>query len=281
MSNVSIYEKNWIDLVFEGKNKAYGAYQLRQETSKTSLIALISGITFFCGAIGLGLFLTSFGEAPTVIPDNPDIVIKVDNFTYPPKKNNEPEKDVVAPLVEDEPTEKVESKDLIDPTIVKTKDATDVITKNADLDKTKTDDPNPKGGNTNETVLSTDSGGNTTGNANDGNGEKKGNEINTTNELDKLPLYPGGMKRFYEYVANNFSRPEIEDSGEVTLSVIMSFVIEKDGSLTDIKAVRSTDYKLEKEAIRLLKASKVKWSPGIKDGKPVRTLFMLPIKVKI
>jgi protein TonB len=281
MSNVSIYEKNWIDLVFEGKNKAYGAYQLRQETSKTSLIALISGITFFCGAIGLGLFLTSFGEAPTVIPDNPDIVIKVDNFTYPPKKNNEPEKDVVAPLVEDEPTEKVESKDLIDPTIVKTKDATDVITKNADLDKTKTDDPNPKGGNTNGTVLSPDSGGNTTGNGNDGNGEKKGNEINTTNELDKLPLYPGGMKRFYEYVANNFSRPEIEDSGEVTLSVIMSFVIEKDGSLTDIKAVRSTDYKLEKEAIRLLKASKVKWSPGIKDGKPVRTLFMLPIKVKI
>ena len=47
MSNVSIYEKNWIDLVFEGKNKAYGAYQLRQENSKTSLFALIGGVVFF------------------------------------------------------------------------------------------------------------------------------------------------------------------------------------------------------------------------------------------
>lgn len=280
MSNVSIYEKNWIDLVFEGKNKAYGAYQLRQENSKTSLIAFLSGITFFCGAIGLGLFLTSFGNIPTPSPTDEDIVIRVDNFTYPPKKNEEPKKDVVAPLIEDEPTQKIESKDLVDPIIVKSTDNPDVITKNVDLSKNN-DEPNPNGGDTKGTVISTTTGGTSTGTGNDGDGESKGNGINTTNELDKLPLYPGGMKRFYEYVVNNFNRPEIEDDGEVTLSVIMSFVIEKDGSLTDIKAVRSTDYKLEKEAIRLLKASKVKWSPGIKDGKPVRTLFMLPIKVKL
>jgi periplasmic protein TonB len=280
MSNVSIYEKNWIDLVFEGKNKAYGAYQLRQETSKTSLIALISGITFFCGAIGLGLFLSSFGEAPTVIPDNPEVVILVDNFTYPPKKNNEPKKEVVAPLVKDEPTEKVESKELIDPTIVKSKDATDVITKNADLDKTKTD-PNPNGGNPNGTVISTDSGGTSNGNIKDGDGEKKDNGIRTTNELDKLPKYPGGIEKFYAYVVEKFERPEIDEDGEMTISVMISFVIEKDGTLTDIKAIRSTNYQLEKEAIRILKTSKVKWSPGIKDGKPMRTLFMLPIKVKL
>ncbi|RKS02153.1 MULTISPECIES: energy transducer TonB [unclassified Flavobacterium] len=280
MSNVSIYEKNWIDLVFEGKNKAYGAYQLRQENSKTSLIAFLSGITFFCGAIGLGLFLTSFGDIPTPSPIDEDIVIRVDNFTYPPKKNEEPKKDVVAPLIEDEPTQKIESKDLVDPIIVKSNDNPDDITKNVDLSKNN-DDPNPNGGDTKGTVISTTTGGTSTGTSTDGDGESKGNGINTTNELDKLPLYPGGMKRFYEYVVNNFNRPEIEEDGEVTLSVIMSFVIEKDGSLTDIKAVRSTDYKLEKEAIRLLKASKVKWSPGIKDGKPVRTLFMLPIKVKL
>ena len=60
MSHVSIYEKNWIDLVFEGKNKAYGAYQLRQENTKTSLIAFIGGITFMLSLIGGGLMLTSF-----------------------------------------------------------------------------------------------------------------------------------------------------------------------------------------------------------------------------
>ena len=280
MSNVSIYEKNWIDLVFEGKNKAYGAYQLRQENSKTSLIALISGVTFFAGAIGLGLFLTSFGDAQDVIAENPDVIIQVDNFTYPPEKNNEPQKEVIPLLKENEPTDKVESKDLIDPIIVKSSDATDVITQNADLDKPKTDDPNPNGGNATGTT-STPGSGSDTG-SNDGN-DKEGNTttVRTTNELDKLPMYPGGMKRFYDYVIKNFDRPEISADGEIALSVIMSFVIEKDGSLTDIKAIRSTDYKLEKEAIRILKASRVKWEPGIKDGKPVRTLFMVPIKVKI
>ena len=74
MSNVSIYEKNWIDLVFEGKNKAYGAYQLRLENSKTSLIAFLSGITFFLAVIGGGLFLTSFDDAPI---DGP--VIKIED----------------------------------------------------------------------------------------------------------------------------------------------------------------------------------------------------------
>ncbi len=281
MSNVSIYEKNWIDLVFEGKNKAYGAYQLRQETSKTSLIALISGITFFCGSIGLGLFLTSFGDAEKSILEDPDVIIQIDNVTYPPKKNNEPEKQIIPPVKEDQPTEKVETKDLIDPTIVKAKDATDVITKNTDLDKPKTADPNPNGGDANGTTVTSGSGsdlGTTKGN--DG-GDTGGETIRKTNELDKLPKYPGGMDKFYDYVARKFNSPEIDETGEITLSVIMSFVIEKDGTLTDIKAVRSTDYKMEKEAIRLLKASRVKWEPGMKDGKPVRTLFMLPIKVKI
>lgn len=280
MSNVSIYEKNWIDLVFEGKNKAYGAYQLRQENSKTSLVALLSGVTFFCGAIGLGLFLTSFGDVEKGILENPDVIIHVDNLTYPPKKNNEPKKEIIPLVKEDQPTKKVESKDLIDPTIVKEKEATDVITKNTDLGKPKTDDPNPNGSDTKGTAIFTNTGGTSNGSGNDGDDEKD-DGVKNTSELDKLPKYPGGIEKFYEYVVKRFERPEIDEDGDVTMSVLVSFVIEKDGTLTDIKAIRSTNYQLEKEAIRLLKASKVKWEPGIKDGKPMRTLFMLPIKVKL
>ena len=279
MSNVSIYEKNWINLVFEGRNKAYGAYQLRQENAKTSLIALLGGVTFFVGAIGLGLFLTSFGEATEVIDENPDVIIQVDNFTYPPKKKNEPEKKVIPLTEKNEPSEKVESKDLVDPVIVESKEATDVIIKNTDLDKPKTDDPNPNGGNATGTIA-TPGGGNTTGGTK-GTNDGETDIVIKTNELDKLPKYPGGMDKFYDYVARKFVSPEISDDGEITMSVIMSFVIEKDGTLTDIKALRGNNKEVEKEAIRLLKASKVKWEPGIKDGKPVRTLFMLPIKVKI
>ena len=53
MSNVSIYEKNWIDLVFDGKNQQYGAYQLRKESSKISLLSLFFGTLLVGGIIAL------------------------------------------------------------------------------------------------------------------------------------------------------------------------------------------------------------------------------------
>ena len=81
------------------------------------------------------------------------------------------------------------------------------------------------------------------------------------NKLDKLPLFPGGMERFYKYVSNNINRPEIdEDSGEISMNVIMAFVIEKDGSMTDIRALRSNDKNLEREAMRVLKSLKIKFN---------------------
>ena len=71
----------------------------------------------------------------------------------------EPKKEIIPLVKEDQPTKKVESKDLIDPTIVKEKEATDVITKNTDLGKPKTDDPNPNGSDTKGTAIFTNDGG--------------------------------------------------------------------------------------------------------------------------
>lgn len=280
MSNVSIYAKSWIDLVFEGKNKAYGAYQLRQENSKTSAIALIGGVTFFLTVIGGGLFLSSFGDAAPIAPDNTDIVIKVDNIISPPERNEEPKSEIIPP-VEKEPEQEIKSEDLVDPVIAKTNQATDIITKNEDLGKTKTDDPNPNGGDSKGTVTPVNTGGGGDNPDGKGDGKKDGDGPIPTGRLDKLPEYPGGINKFYEYVSRNFDRPEIDEDGNVVMSVIVSFVVEKNGTLTDIKVLRSSDSRMEKEAIRVLRALRVKWTPGIKDGEPVRTLYTLPIKVKI
>lgn len=85
MSNVSIYGKNWIDLVFEDRNKAYGAYQLRQENPRTTLIAFFSGVLFLFSLIGLWLFFSSFDKKPFEKPiDDRGIVIKLSDFN-PPK----------------------------------------------------------------------------------------------------------------------------------------------------------------------------------------------------
>ena len=84
------------------------------------------------------------------------------------------------------------------------------------------------------------------------------------------------MNAFYTFIGDNFEKLEIEE----TVSVIVSFVIEKNGSMTDITVLRSASPSVDREAIRVLKSIKTKWKPGLKHGKPVRTEYKLPIKVK-
>ena len=71
MSRVSIFEKKWLDLVFEGKNQEYGAYKLRQDSTKTTIIAFFSGILFLGFVSGMGMLLSSFGAKPVILPEEP------------------------------------------------------------------------------------------------------------------------------------------------------------------------------------------------------------------
>jgi len=105
------------------------------------------------------------------------------------------------------------------------------------------------------------------------------NQVYNTAGLQVQPNYPGGIAAFLTYVNKNFRIPEIEQ--DMQAKIYVSFVIEKDGSLTAIKVLRDPGYGLGKEAERVLKSSKIKWSPGIQNGKPVRAAFNLPITINI
>src|SRR5690606_17311083 len=98
--------------------------------------------------------------------------------------------------------------------------------------------------------------------------------------LDRQPMFPGGIAKFYDYVGKKFTTPDVELDGSPSMRILVAFVVETDGSLTDIKAKNNPGYGLEKEAIRVLKSLKTKWEPGIYKGKKVRTLYTLPIVVK-
>lgn len=267
MSKLSIYETRWLNLVFEGKNKDYGAYQLRQESPKTTFIAFLFGLLFIGSVSGIGLMLSSFGTAPTVdkLPD--DRVITVTKF-LPIVREDPPLPQTVkkaTPI-----TEVTTLKDLTDKITVTTSDKADDI--KTMIDPPTALDPGPAG--TGAGTIGIATAGTTSGST----GTEKPTDSNAliiTTALDVLPEFPGGIKKFYDYVGNNFEKPEIEE----TVSVFMSFVIEKDGSMTDIKVLRNPGYGLDKEAIRVLKSLRTKWKPGIKNGVPVRVLYTLPIKV--
>ena len=270
MSNVNIYEKNWIDLVFEDKNKVYGAYQLRQENPRIMLFAFFGGITFILTLTASLMFLSSFSnEVDSTVIDNEGPIIQLSDFNYP-KKNPETTK-AVAPIKKDEPTEKkIEKKDLKNPDDVRTNKE---MKENPiiDTDTHATGTAGTAG--TNVTSTTVNSGTTTIP-------SKGAEDTKTTAELDRLPEYPGGIKKFYEYVGNNFEKPDVTES-MAAVSVIMSFVIEKDGSMSSIKVLRSSDKNMEREAIRVLKSMRVKWLPGYKDGDKMRTLYTLPIKVAL
>ena len=267
MSNVSIYEKNWINLVFENKNKAYGAYQLRQENQKTTLFAFFGGILFLFSILGGWILFSSFGEKPAVVPVDPGIIIKVTDFNIPKsvpiKPKHEKTQTAAAPTATNK-FKKYEAAVTPDTNIdVPKKDDLTATTTGLGIDSgTKIDIPSDGGGGTTPAVAT------------------PSYDPVPSAILDRLPEYPGGIKKFYEYVGNNFEKPDVDEHLS-SVGVIMSFVIEKDGSMTDIKVLRSSDKNMEKEAIRVLKSLKVKWSPGFKDGEKMRTLYTLPIKVAL
>ncbi|MES2543776.1 MAG: energy transducer TonB [Bacteroidota bacterium] len=272
MSRVSIYETGWLNLVFEGRNKEYGAYQLRQENPKTTIFALFAGFMLLATLVSIPMVINYFSanqiEQEVPIIDGPITTV---NFNNP--LPNTPKTQTLPIIKEKEPEAPKPDVPLKDPVIVKPSDANDNIGKNKD-----NPNPTPTTG--------------TPGTGTPSTGTISGppttiptvptvdpNALVSTALLDKLPEYPGGLTKFREFVGNNFERPDSEDGKNVT--VLVYFVIEKDGTLTDVKVTRDPGFGLGKEAVRVLKSSKTKWKPGIMAGKPVRTAYTLPITVRM
>jgi protein TonB len=266
MSNVSIFEKKWLDLVFEGKNQKYGAYQLRRESSRTTAFALIFGISFLVGGTFL---LSSFSAKPVIIVEDPFEGTKIHVEPYNPPAN-EPEKQKVEKQKVEPVTQKApeDNKHYV---VAPTPQAVIPVTKTVD-------NPALNVPTSPTTATGTPGGGGFTGGGTAVIPKVENNNPVTPKELDRQPVFPGGLKGFYEYVGNNFERQEIEE-GE-TVRVLVSFVIEKNGTMTDIEVTEKTTAAVDKEAIRVLKSLRTKWSPGYKDGEPVRTRYTLPISVK-
>jgi hypothetical protein len=87
--------------------------------------------------------------------------------------------------------------------------------------------------------------------------------------------FSGGLNNFIKFVSENYHQPEVEG---LCGKVIVSFVIDIDGSLVDIKVIKDLGFGTGKEAIRVLKLCP-KWTPGVQNGKPVRSEFTLPISI--
>jgi len=282
MSKLSIYENSWLDLVFEGRNKEYGAYQLRQQNPRTTLKALFFG-TLICGSLLSIPVISGLIKEKNPVADNDTSSGPITFVDFLPEK----------PIIQPEkPAEKVEVEKssakqevLVNPKMTNNQTTTREMTP-LDLDvPTKTGNTANAGDNDGAVALGEG--------AIDGKGKTPVYETPATNTggdsgteilpnvgLDKSPEFPGGIKNFLSIVGNKFRTPEDLEAGG-TMKVFVYFVVEKDGSLTNIKVLRDPGYGLGNEAIRVLKSIKTKWEAGMQNGKNVRVAYNLPISVKI
>lgn len=104
---------------------------------------------------------------------------------------------------------------------------------------------------------------------------KQDDDVYNVSGIEAKPEYPGGPNEFYKLIAKHYRTPDVPG---LNGTVIVSFVIEKDGSLTELKVLRDIGYGTGEEAIRVLKLSPL-WKPGHQLGKPVRCSYTLPIKI--
>ena len=252
---------------------------MRHENPKTTLKALGIGVLLITALISIPILANQFGTQPLALnPDLPTVtLVESSTVVYPPEKK--PETQAAAPLTQkkaEKTKTDVSKENLIDPKVTEADNAKSDINTNEEAQNSTAKplegaisgsfDGGVKGG-TGTEMLPTPK---TT--------EKPDNGTYVGAVLDRQPTFPGGMDKFYGFVAQNFRAPDTQMSN--TIKVYVSFVIEKDGSMTDIKVLRNPGYGLDQEAIRVLKKLKTKWEPGILNGKPVRTSYNLPIVVE-
>lgn len=280
MSNLNVFNQSWNEIVFEGRNKEYGAFQLRQENPKTTLKALFYGTIVCASLISIPLIsslLTKDADpfAANGLKELPPSIIIYDGKVIPPKV--EP----VQPRAELEKSSAKQDKHVI-PTITQNENTVTELKPIDSETPVKTGSTENPGdgqgaiaigeGSLNGTGTTPNFNGTTA--PNPGNGE--GIVLNVG--LEKSPEFPGGIQNFMKEVGKRYKTPDaVSEAG--TLKVFVSFVVEKDGSLSNIKVTRDPGFGLGREAIRVLQSIKTKWSPGIQNGLPVRTAYNLPISV--
>ena len=270
-SKIDLFGNEWLDVVFDQKNKSYGAYAMRRESSANTARAL-----FIAGSLFILLFLSPkiihLIKGNETVEDIADTVTVV-NVQPPPAVNPE-----TPPPAAVEPPPAKQKQIKFPPPIVVVDDkviATDPV-QISDLVEANPGQKTIEGMDDGTLVVI----------SNPGEGPKNAKAVEDNNvygvfeALELQPTFPGGMDKFYKYLSKAIRYPSMAQEQGVQGKVFLSFIIEKNGTLTDIKVVKTLGAGTDEEAVRVLKGSP-KWMPGIQNGKEVRVKYNIPISFSL
>lgn len=281
MAKIDLYDPKWVDMVFAGKNKEYGAYQLRKGTSGRNIKALL--ILVIAAALVGGFLAWKVIEQKQAEEQQAYMEAMELAKLQQQAKKEEKKKEPVKP--------KVEMKKEI-PVARETQKFTAPVIKKDELVKEenqvkqmdKLDDKVAVGTENKEGVK-------------DRTVEAVRNDIAVAapppppapkpevatkvfDVVEEMPSFPGGQGALMSYLASNINYPVVAQENGVQGRVIVSFVVERDGSISDVRVARSVDPSLDREAQRVVK-SMPRWKPGKQNGSAVRVKYTVPVVFRL
>ncbi|MDP1623514.1 MAG: TonB family protein [Bacteroidales bacterium] len=244
------------ELAFEGRNKSYGAYYLRKNYHRFLLVSFITGTFIVVLTVFIFWLYYSFEDIPLV---EGEMIYEVEYYNLNPLPDYEvnkvaqafskPEKEIEqAPVVTDS-IKPEEPKKVVEPPVEKHEDV-----------ETNTDSAAKPGSS--------------------GLGKGIGDETGLNTAIDVYPRYPGGDESRLYYLRKNVRYPEAALKSNVQGVVMVVFVVEVDGSITNVDAARRIGEGCDEEAIRVTKEMP-RWEPGKRNGRAVRVMVRMPIVFRI
>ncbi len=278
--DVDLSSKEWRDLIFEGKNKAYGAYEMRKGSdarhNKAMIVIVIVIAALFLVALLVNTVIKSVEARPEDTTEQAMVEMATDEVEEEPQEEEqqrieEKQPEVVPEEVlntmkatelkitaDEEVREEIKSQDEI-------QESTTAVG-NTDFDK-GTDDLNVVRTHKDEVVVE----------------EVKPEPVDDNKVFDVVeqnPVFPGGEAALLKYVAEHIRYPAMAQENNIQGRVVVQFVVTKTGAVGQVKVVRSKDPDLDKEAVRVVK-SLPKFTPGKMNGHAVNVWYTLPINFKL
>lgn len=282
MSKIDLISKGWCDIVFEGRNKEYGAYRMRARAGARNVFALIVllAIIFAIGVFVALKAVVSELAGGNEIKDESAVELSQLKKEEPKKK----EEKKIEIKYEEQKIEKVAVKASIQFTVPKIED-------DALVDETKEVKSQDKVTKSNISIASQDYAGDAKGGINiddlkdnqraGGTEVKKQEEEVADNSIVEVPAsYPGGEAALLKFVSDNLVYPSIAQDQDLQGTVVLRFRVEKDGSIGQIVVKKSLSKECDQAAAQVVSKLK-RFTPARQQGHPVPVWFTLPIRFRI
>lgn len=280
--DVDLSSKEWRDIVFEGKNKEFGAYEMRKQSPHRHTRAVIIVLSVLAVVLVL-LFLSIKGVFSTAEEEAPDAAVDQEMLAMAQDEAMQEEEPEEQPIIE-QPEEIIQPEEVANEQRV-----TDIlVVEDEQFDETKQVKTQEEATQNEAQIGAID----VTEGTNDLNKQvvreqivqeapaPEPEKVYTMAMVEQKPSFPGGDAAMYKWLGEHINYPAQASEEGVQGRVVVQFDVDKTGQIVNVTIARGRHPALDKEAMRLVK-SMPKWQPGRNNGQPVKVTYTLPVTFKL